>query len=163
MNKEEMYNKIRVNLFEEPRKAYEIQIQNLLLENIKLQKIGARIVYTLYKGQKYTTVRFDINTQISNTTVTNVYLDASLHPQMNLAIQLMTDLVTIESVLNSYIARALNLSETSKDVDLLLPWADLNILTLPKITPARITHFLHANKRFAHMAKERMLMNLLMK
>ena len=136
----------------------------ILLENIKLQKISAVLVYTLYKGQKYTTQVKDRNNVILKYTVqSNVHLDASLHPQMDLVIQLMTDLVTIESVLNSYIARAINISTTSKDVDLLLPWANLNILTLPKIPQERVTVFLENNKKYSHLAKERMLMNLLMK
>ena len=163
MNKEIMYKEISANLFELPKKTYREQAQELFLENIRIQKINSVIVYTLYKGEKYTTIHSKMNTHVSEIKSSNVHLDASLHPQMDLAIQLLKDLVTIELTLNSYIARALNLSETSKDVDLLLPWANLNILTLPLITPVIVAHFLHTNEKFAHMAKERMLMNLLMK
>lgn len=163
MNKEHMYENIRAELFFVPKETYRKQIQKILLENIRIQKITSVVTYTLYKGEKYTTTRYNLNTQASNTATNTVHVDTSLYPQLDLVLRLLRDLIITEVTLNSYIARALNLATVSKDVALLLPWANLRIHTYSKICPTQVKFFLEENKEYAHMAKERMLMNLLMK
>lgn len=160
MIKENVFIELKNLLFKIPKKYYFDQTNILINKNALIYGFPENTATsTHYLGTNYLN-----HTAIANFGMPKrLDLDSTLYAEMDKLIALTSKLIEMEIIINGYLTRALNISEVRKDIDLLLPWANLQVLALPMIGPKLISRFLKENKEFEHMAKERLLMNLLMK